>query len=141
MYSRILALDVGKVRIGIAMSDILLTIASPYESYTRKNIAQDIAHIKAIIENNNIATVVAGLPISMDGSENAQCESIRRFTQELKKGINIPLEFIDERFTTISAQNILISADVSRENRKKVVDKVAASFILQNYIDRIKNNK
>lgn len=135
---RIAALDVGRVRIGIAMSDMLLTIASPYESYTRKNIIIDIAHIKNIIDNNNVKTVVIGMPISMNGSINEQCNSIKWFAEELKKNIDVPIEFVDERFTTLSAKNILIEADVSRDNRKKVIDKVAASFILQNYLDKVK---
>lgn len=134
MY-RILALDVGRVRIGIAMSDLLRTIASPYESYKRININSDIAHIISIINNNEVKNVVVGLPLSMDGSENEQCRSIKWFADKLKESTDIPITFVDERFTTMSANRILLEADVSRLGRKQVVDKVAASFILQNYLD------
>lgn len=136
--SRIIALDVGRVRIGIALSDALKTIASPYESYTRVNIEKDILYISELIKSKSVDTVVAGLPISMDGKENAQCESIRFFTDRLAEKISLPIIFIDERFTTMSAKRILLEADVRRDRRKGVIDMVAASYILQNYLDKIK---
>ncbi len=136
---KIMALDVGRVRIGIAISDSLGIIASPYENYDRKNISSDIAHIKNVIEQNGVTKVLVGLPVSMDGSLNEQCRSVMGFTDELKKAISLPVEYVDERFSSLSAERVLLSADVSRKDRKKVRDKLAASIFLQNYLDKIKN--
>lgn len=136
---KIIALDVGKVRIGIAMSDSMGIIASPYENYTRKNISSDIAHIKNIIESNKVAKVIVGLPMNMDGSLNDQCRSVMGFADELKKKVDLPLEYADERFSSISAERVLLDADVRRKDRREVRDKIAASIILQGYLESIKN--
>lgn len=138
---RIIALDVGRVRIGIAMSDLMQIIASPFENYKRKNISVDIAHINDIINSNEIKMAIIGLPISMDGSLNEQCKSIQGFTDELKKVIKIPVEFVDERFSSVSAERVLIGADVRREDRKNFRDKLAAAIFLQSYLDKLKNLK
>jgi putative Holliday junction resolvase len=137
---KIMALDVGMVRIGIAISDPLCIIASPYENYKRKNIREDIAHIKNIIMSSGAEKAIVGLPVSMDGTLNQQCQSIMGFTEELKKEIDIPVEFTDERFSSVAAESVLIEADVSRKNRKNLKDKLAAAIFLQSYIDN-KNNK
>lgn len=140
MY-KIMALDIGSVRIGIAVSDIMQIIASPYENYTRKTINQDIAHINNIIAAENIKKVVAGLPVSMDGSENPQCRKIRNFCAKIEQAIGMQIEFIDERFSSLSAERVLLQANVSREGRKGVKDKLAASIFLQSYLDKINNKK
>jgi putative Holliday junction resolvase len=137
---KIMALDVGRVRIGIAISDPLRIIASPYENYKRKNIREDIAHIKNIIISSGAEKAIIGLPVSMDGTLNQQCQSIMGFAEELKKEINIPVEFTDERFSSVAAESVLIEADVSRKDRKNLTDKLAAAIFLQSYIDN-KNNK
>ncbi|MDD4002847.1 MAG: Holliday junction resolvase RuvX [Clostridia bacterium] len=136
-----MALDIGSVRIGIAISDIMQIIASPYQNYNRKTINQDIAHINNIIETENIKKVVAGLPVSMDGSENTQCRKIRNFCAKIEEAINMPIEFIDERFSSVSAERVLLQANISRQGRKKVKDKLAASIFLQSYLDKINNKK
>lgn len=136
---RIMALDVGRVRIGIAISDSLGLIATPYENYDRRNISSDIAHIKNIIEQNRVAKVLIGLPVSMDGSLNEQCSSVMGFAEELEKAVNLPVEYVDERFSSVSAERVLLFADVSRKDRKKVRDKLAASIFLQSYLDKLKN--
>lgn len=133
---RVMALDVGSVRIGIALSDILRTISSPYQSYRRVNINSDIAHIKSTISANEVDVIVVGMPLSMDGKENAQSLTTRAFADKLAASISIPIVFVDERFTTLSANRLLLEADMRRSDRKSVVDKVAASFILQNYLDK-----
>lgn len=140
MY-KIMALDVGNKRIGIAMSDLMRIIASPYENYQRKNIGEDIRHIGNIIKENNVQKLIAGLPVSMDGSENAQCQSVKSFCATLEKKLKMPVEYVDERFSTVSAERTLIEADVSRKDRKNLKDKLAAAIFLQSYLDKLNYNK
>ncbi len=137
---RIMALDIGDVRIGIALSDLLQTIASPFESYRRKGFVKDIEYILNLAKEKEVGQIVSGLPLSMDGSENAQSAKVREFAEALAARTEIPLSFVDERFTTVSAERLLVSADVSREGRKKVVDKIAAAIILDNFMSRNKKS-
>lgn len=134
---RKLALDVGDVRIGLALSDIMGIIASGYETYTRKGVPQDYEYIRDFIIKNSVDGVVLGLPVNMDGSEGPRVRITRQFGEELKEFIpNIPMTFLDERLTTVQAERMLIEGGVRREKRKKVIDKVAATLILQAYLDR-----
>ena len=134
---RKLALDVGDVRIGLALSDITGIIASGYETYTRKGVPQDFEYIRDFIIKNSVDGVVLGLPVNMDGSEGPRVRITRQFGEELKEFIpNIPMTFLDERLTTVQAERMLIEGGVRREKRKKVIDKVAATLILQAYLDR-----
>lgn len=135
-----MALDIGDVRIGIALSDLLQTIASPFESYRRKGFVKDIEYILNLAKEKEVGQIVSGLPLSMDGSENAQSAKVREFAEALAARTEIPLSFVDERFTTVSAERLLVSADVSREGRKKVVDKIAAAIILDNFMSRNKKS-
>lgn len=137
---RIMALDIGDVRIGIALSDLLQTIASPFESYRRKGFVKDIEYILNLAKEKEVGQIVSGLPLSMDGSENSQSAKVREFAEALAARTEIPLSFVDERFTTVSAERLLVSADVSREGRKKVVDKIAAAIILDNFMSRNKKS-
>lgn len=132
---KIIALDIGRVRIGIALSDIMNIIATPYENYKRKNIKADIAHINDIINKYQVQKAIVGMPVSMDGSLNAQCEYIMYFADELKKVVSIPVEYTDERFSSVSAEQMLIEADVKRADRKNSIDKIAAAIFLQSYLD------
>lgn len=134
---RIIALDVGSKRIGIAMTDILGLIASPYESYVRKNFNADLEYIKNLILEKDAVKVICGLPVSLDGKENTQSQYTREFAGKLKNLINVPLEFFDERFTTKTAESALIEFEVRRDKRKNLIDKIAASIILQNYLNTI----
>lgn len=134
-YYRVMALDYGDVRIGIALSDVTRFLAGGYENYTRKNIDIDCKHIAEIIENNNVKIVVLGLPINMDGSKGKRVEKTYEFAEKLKEFTTAKIDFLDERLTSISAEKILISADVSRKKRKDVLDKLSATIILQNYLD------
>ena len=134
---RKLALDVGDVRIGLALSDITGIIASGYETYTRKGVPQDYEYIRDFIIKNSVDGGVLGLPVNMDGSEGPRVRITRQFGEELKEFIpNIPMTFLDERLTTVQAERMLIEGGVRREKRKKVIDKVAATLILQAYLDR-----
>lgn len=133
---RIMALDVGNVRIGIAVSDLMGIIANPLETYTRKgNLAIDAEYIANLAKQKEVSLFISGLPLSLSGGENEQTLKTREFIEELQKHTDIPVKFLDERFTTLSAERVLIQGNVRRENRKKVIDKVAATIILQNYLD------
>lgn len=133
---RVMALDVGNVRIGIAVSDLMGIIANPLETYTRKgNLTVDAQYIANLAKQREVSLFVSGLPLSLSGGENEQTLKTREFIEELKKHTDIPVKFLDERFTTLSAERVLIQGNVRRENRKKVIDKVAATIILQNYLD------
>lgn len=134
---RVMALDVGDVRIGIAVSDLLGIIANPLETYTRKgNLDIDAQYIVDLAKNKEVSLFVSGLPLGLKGQENEQTAKTREFVDKLKEICDIPVEYLDERFTTLSAERVLIEGNVRRENRKKVIDKVAATIILQNYLDR-----
>lgn len=131
-----LALDVGDVRIGIAMSDMLGIIANGYETYVRKKNESDFVYLNELVKNNEIGTVVVGLPVNMSGDEGNRAKIVRDFAAELQKHIDIPIVFQDERLSTVSAERILLEADVSRNKRKTVIDKIAATIILQSYLDK-----
>ncbi|MCM1533948.1 MAG: Holliday junction resolvase RuvX [Corallococcus sp.] len=133
---RIMALDVGDVRIGVAVSDLMEIIANPLETYVRKgNMSVDAEYIAKLAKSKDVSLLISGLPLSLNGEENEQTRKTREFIDELTKQTAIPVKYIDERFTTISAERVLIMGNVRRENRKKVIDKVAATIILQNYLD------
>lgn len=135
---RKLALDVGDVRIGFATSDIMGIIASGYETYTRKGAPKDYEYIAEFCKNNQVDTVVIGLPVNMDGTEGDRVIITREFAEELKPYIGErKIVFQDERLTTVQAERMLIQGGVRREKRKKVIDKVAATIILQSYLDKI----
>ena len=133
---RVMALDVGNVRIGIAVSDLMGIIANPLETYTRKgNLTVDAQYIANLAKQKEVSLFISGLPLSLSGGENEQTLRTREFIDELKKHTDVPVQYMDERFTTLSAERVLIEGNVRRENRKKVIDKVAATIILQNYLD------
>ena len=133
---RKIALDYGEKKIGIAYSDIMGIIASGYDTLIRKSLHEDLEAIANVIKEKQADTLVVGLPINMDGTHGERVDKTHAFCEELKKVINIPIVFIDERLTTVSAEKLLISASVRREKRKTVIDKVAAMIILQSYLDK-----
>lgn len=137
-YRRIMGLDIGDKRIGVAVSDLLMLTAQGVESYTRKNEEEDIAHFKKLAADYSVKKIVCGLPINMNGTKGEQAEKVQDFAEKLKENLAIEIDFFDERLTTASATRTLIEADVRRKDRKKVVDKVAAVYILQAYMDSIK---
>ncbi len=131
-----MALDVGDVRIGIAVSDLMGIIANPLETYTRRGDAErDAQYIADLAKAHQVELFVSGLPLGLNGQENEQTTKTRAFIERLQRQTDVPVKFMDERFTTLSAERVLIEGNVRRENRKKVIDKVAATIILQNYLD------
>lgn len=132
---RILALDVGDARIGIAYTDALELSVNPLESYKRKDTEEDFTHIAKIITDYKIERVVVGLPLNMDGTEGDRVEKTREFVDNLKNYTNVDFVWQDERLTTVAAERILIEQGMRREKRKNVIDKVAAMVILSSYIE------
>jgi len=135
---RKIALDVGTVRIGIATSDPMGIIASGYETFVRsKDFEADLKKIAALAETKQADAFVIGLPLNMDGTEGEKVAEIRDFADNLSRFTDRKIVFQDERLSTVSAQKALIESGMRREKRKKVVDQVAATIILQSYLDRI----
>ena len=135
----ILSLDYGEKRIGIAISNPECSIAFPKEVLRRIRIREDIEYIKNYILENKIQAVIIGMPYNMDGTEGKNCQTIRMFARHLLKSINVNIIFWDERFSTVAQEKILISNDISRKKRKKVIDKLSASYFLQSFLDFLKN--
>lgn len=130
-----IGLDVGDVRIGIAVSDMLGMIANARESYTRKGLEKDLRYFTDLAKAENADAFVLGLPKNMDGTEGERVEVTMEFGDKLHEFSGLPVVYMDERLSTVAAERMLIQADVRRDKRKKVIDKVAACIILQNYLD------
>ena len=137
----LIAFDIGDKRIGIAVSDPFMQMALPYETYHRKNFKTDIQYLVNIAKTRGATTIVCGLPLNFDGSRSEQTEKTESFIKELKLNTDIPIVAEDERFTTMEARRLLIEADMRRADRKFVIDKVAASYILEAYMNKIKNTR
>ena len=131
---RIMCIDYGDVRIGIALTDPTRTIASAYENYNRVGTQADLAHIADIVTKMNVQKIVFGMPYSMDGKENDRMLATKSFAEQLQAITKVEIDYFDERFTSIVAEKMLISADVSRGRRKQVLDKLSATIILQDYL-------
>ncbi len=134
MEQRILALDVGDKRIGVAVSDSLGWTAQPLETYTRVGYGPDTRHLAALAEQYQTRQVLCGLPRNMDGTQGGQAQKVQAFAAELEKA-GLHVIFWDERMTTVTAERALIEGHVRREERKKKVDMLAATIILQAYLD------
>ena len=135
-YFRYMGLDLGDRRIGIALSDIMGIISNGLESYTRVSIDSDLNHIAKIIAEQNVKVVVLGYPVNMNGTKGDATRKVEEFAERLKEVVpDIKVEFMDERLTTVAAQKVLIEADMTRQKRKTVVDKLAATIILQDYLN------
>ncbi|MBI3353762.1 MAG: Holliday junction resolvase RuvX [Nitrospirae bacterium] len=132
---RILGLDVGDKRIGIAVSDELCMCAHGVRTIERKGIKEDIRQIKEICEEYGVEEIIAGLPINMDGTSGFRVQKVQDFVSLLKEQVSIPVNTWDERLSTVAAERNLIEADMSRKKRKAVIDKIAATIILQGYLD------
>jgi len=134
--TRIMGIDYGKVRIGIAMSDPLKMISSPFATYKTISTEKDLEFFCKLIADYNVETIVIGLPYNMDGTEGKTAEMVREFASQLQQKCEVNIVFEDERLTSVEAEEILLSANVKREKRKELIDKVAAQLILQQYLER-----
>jgi len=136
---RLMGLDVGEKTIGIAVSDTTFTIATPVETLRRsKKFAADAERLTALVSERQVGGFVVGLPINMDGSEGPRCQSVRAFANNLLGKLDLPLAFWDERLSTAAVTRTMLDADLSRERRAELVDKLAAAYILQGFLDHAK---
>lgn len=135
---RYLGLDVGSKTIGVAVTDPFLMFANGLVTIKRKNVREDIEKIKEIIKEKEISKIIVGMPYNMDGSKGPSAQRVMSFVDLLKKEINNEIIYEDERLTTVYAEQVLIQSKVRREKRKEHIDKIAAIFILQDYLDRSK---
>ncbi len=139
--SPLIGLDLGTKTIGIAVSDTFLSVATPLETIKRKKFSIDAEAVIAIIKTRGIAGMVLGLPRNMDGSEGPRAQSTRAFLRNIGRfeGLShLPAAFWDERLSTVAAERALLEADTSRKRRAEVIDAVAASYILQGSLDRMR---
>lgn len=132
---RILGLDVGDKYIGVAISDLLQITSQGLTTIVRESKVKDFEAIESLLIEHNINKVVVGLPKNMNGTIGPQGEKVQKFAEKIKNKFKVEIIYIDERLTTVLAENILLEADLSRNKRKKVIDKVAATYILQTYLD------
>lgn len=134
--NRILGIDLGEKRLGLALSDETRTLASPYGVYERCSPEADLAYLEKLIAAQKISEIVLGLPINMDGSLGPKAQETLEFKRSLKERLRITVHLYDERLTTAEAERVLLAADVSRRKRKSVRDALAAVLILQGYLER-----
>ncbi len=133
--SRIVGLDVGEKRIGVALSDELAIAAHPFTVVVRDGLEKDLRKIGEIVQEYSAAGIVVGLPLNMNGTIGESAKRVLSFIDSLKKKLPVSVEAWDERLTTVSSEKVLLEADLSRKKRKKVIDKVAAALLLQCYLD------
>ena len=141
MQVRILGLDLGDKTIGVAVSDALGYTAQGLKVIRRQNLANDLKELNKIIADYQIGKIVVGLPRNMDGSIGPQAKKVYRFIELLREEFGLPIISLDERLTTKAAEAILLEGDLRRAKRKRVIDKIAASMILQGYLDSIRVRK
>ena len=135
----LVGLDLGDKTIGVAVSDRMLSVATPLETIRRKKFGVDAARLLEIVAEREIAGIILGLPFNMDGSEGPRCQKTRAFARNLSRLTELPIGFWDERLSTVAAERALLEADTSRKRRGEVIDHVAAGFILQGVLDRLRN--
>ncbi len=136
---RIMGLDIGDKTIGVAVSDLMGLTAQGVTTIKRIGKKKDIEAIKQIIAERQVTKIVSGLPKNMNGTVGPQGEKVQKFCELIKEETNLPIEFWDERLSTVAAERSLIECNVRRENRKKVIDMMAAVIILQGYLDLKRN--
>ncbi len=136
--ARLMALDVGDTTIGLAMSDAMRSIASPLLTIERSKFTKDVAQLKDIVAKHKIGGLLIGYPINMDGSHGPRTQSTRTFVSNVNKHIELPMLLWDERLTTMAVERAMLEADLSRQKRAQLVDKLAASYMLQGFLDSIK---
>jgi putative Holliday junction resolvase len=137
--NRLLGLDLGEKTIGLALSDTLLSIATPMQTLRRGKFAADAAQLDIIISAQGVGGLVVGLPLNMDGSDGPSAQSARAFARNWAARSPLPVLMQDERLSTSAVTRTLLEADASRRRRSEVVDKMAAAYILQGALDRLRN--
>lgn len=136
--ARLMGLDLGTTTIGIATSDLTRQIATPVTTISRTKFTPDATELLAIAARENVGVIVLGLPINMDGSEGPRAQATRAFARNLAKLTSLTIVFWDERLSTAAVERMLVQADASRAKRNKVIDKLAAAYILQAALDALR---
>ena len=134
---RLLGIDLGTKTIGLALSDIGLSIASPLETIRRTKFSLDVEALAALVPRHDVFGLVIGLPLNMDGSEGPRAQATRAFVRNLEGKLDLPVVFWDERLSTVAAERAMLEADLSRKKRAERIDAAAAAFILQGALDRM----
>jgi putative holliday junction resolvase len=135
---RLLGLDVGTKTIGMALSDTTRMVATPLDTIRRTRFRDDVKRLLAEIDRHGVGGVIVGLPISLDGSEGPRAQGVRQFAKNLLAHRDLPLALWDERLSTAAVEREMIAADLTRKRRAEIIDKVAAAYILQGLLDRIR---
>ena len=137
--ARLLGLDVGTKTIGMALSDVTRSVATPFDTIRRSKFTADAKTIREVVEKNQVGALVIGFPLNLDGSEGPRAQSARAFARNLAAHVAVPMVLWDERLSTAAVERHLIEADASRKRRAEVVDRMAAAYILQGALDRLRN--
>jgi putative Holliday junction resolvase len=136
--ARLLGLDVGTKTIGMALSDVTRSVATPFDTIGRTKFTADAKTIRQVVEKNQVGALVIGFPHKLDGSEGPRAQSTRAFARNLAAHVKVPMVFWDERLSTAAVERHLIEADASRKRRAEVIDRMAAAYILQGALDRLR---
>lgn len=136
--ARLLGFDLGEKTIGLALSDIMLTVATPLETLKRGKFSVDVLALESLIHKHGVGGLVIGLPLNMDGTDGPSAQSARAFGRNFAARSQLPIVFWDERLSTAAVTRTLLEADSSRKRRSEVVDKMAAAYILQGALDRLR---
>jgi putative Holliday junction resolvase len=136
--ARLLGLDVGTKTIGMALSDVTRSVATPFDTIRRSKFTADAKTIREVVEKNQVGALVIGFPLNLDGSEGPRAQSTRAFARNLAAHVTVPMVFWDERLSTAAVERHLIEADASRKRRAAVIDRMAAAYILQGALDRLR---
>lgn len=137
--SRVMGLDLGTKTIGLSLSDVSRTIATPLETIQRKKFKQDVNLLLKLSKEHDVSALVIGLPLNLNGSEGPRAQATRAFVRNLSSYCALPVVFWDERLSTVAVERTLLEADTSRKRRAEVIDKMAAAYILQGALDRLAN--
>ena len=136
--ARLLGLDVGTKTIGMALSDVTRSVATPFDTIRRSKFTADAKTIREVVEKNQVGALVIGFPLNLDGSEGPRAQSTRAFARNLAAHVTVPMVFWDERLSTAAVERHLIEADASRKSRAEVIDRIAAAYILQGALERLR---
>ena len=139
VHGALMGLDLGTKTIGVAVSDTMRSVATPLETIRRTKFTADVVALEALLAPRSVAGLILGLPLNMDGSEGPRLQSTRAFARNLARRIDTPIAFWDERLSTVAAERALLEADTSRKRRALVIDHVAAGYILQGALDRLRH--
>jgi putative Holliday junction resolvase len=136
--ARLLGLDLGTKTIGLALSDVSRSVATPFKTLKRGKFSEDARVLRELIATHDVGGLVIGLPLNLDGTEGPRAQSTRAFARNLAAQVEVPIVFWDERLSTAAVERHLIEADATRKRRAEVIDRMAAAYILQGALDRLK---